>query len=331
MPSNSKTVIKILFIWKVEDRLKEYLQKGLSNTSNINLIFPNNVDEEHLLSLCSDVQIIIGWRPTRELLEKAVRLKLFINPGAGVQHLVSLFKEINQTKSVLLVNGHGNAYFTAQHGVALLLSLTNKIIPHHLWMKEGKWRLGDKQAKSIPLKYRKIGLLGYGHVNKQIHKMLSGFIDQIEILRNDYGELTELHEFLKRIDILICAVPFTSKTKNLIKAEELNLVGKNGILINLSRGQVINEKDLFNALKEKLIHSTAIDVWYDYDPVPDEDDRKYPFHYPFHELDNIILSPHRAASPFDDLKRWDEVIENISRYAECDTKFINVVDLDKEY
>ena len=140
------------------------------------------------------------------------------------------------------------------------------------------------------------------------------------------------HESNTPIGVSVTAASYLDqKTKNLIKAEELNRVGKNGILINLSRGQVINEKDLFNALKEKLIHSTAIDVWYDYDPVPDEDDRKYPFHYPFHELDNIILSPHRAASPFDDLKRWDEVIENISRYAEGETKFINVVDLDKEY
>lgn len=324
-------MIKVLFIWKVDERLKNYLQTGLYGLNNLELIFPEDLEEKKLFELCTDVHIMVGWSPSRQLLKKAKKLQLFINPGAGIQHLVSLFKEINQIRRVTLINGHGNAYFTAQHGVALLLTLTNKIIPHHLWLKEGKWRLGDKEAKSIPLRYRKIGLLGYGHVNKQIHKMLQGFTDNIRFLRNDYSGTHELHEFLKQIDILLCAVPFTTKTRNLLKMEELKLLGESGIIINLSRGQIINEKDLYEVLENKLIQSAAIDVWYDYDPIPDEKNRKYPFHYPFHELDNIILSPHRAASPFDDLMRWDEVIENITRFAKGENDFINIVDLMKEY
>jgi phosphoglycerate dehydrogenase-like enzyme len=328
---NSNAVIKVVFIWKVNDKLKSYLQSGLSSVKNLELIFPPAIDEKALLTICSDAQIIIGWKPTEKLLRAAVKLQLFINPGAGIQHLVSFFKEINQSRNVKLINGHGNAYFTAQHGVALLLTLANKVIPHHLWLKEGKWRLGDKQAKSIPLKYRKIGLLGYGHVNKHIHKMLQGFTNDIRFIKNDQKDINELNKFLKQIDILICAVPFTSKTKNLLKMKELKLLGENGIVINLSRGQIINEKDLYEALQNKLIQSAAIDVWYNYDPIPDEQNRKYPFHYPFHELENIVLSPHRAASPFDDLKRWDEVIENISRLAKGKCEFLNTVDLVKEY
>lgn len=331
MQKNLNAVIKVVFIWKVNDKLKSYLQSGLSSVKNLELIFPPAIDEKALLTICSDAQIIIGWKPTEKLLRAAVKLQLFINPGAGIQHLVSFFKEINQSRNVKLINGHGNAYFTAQHGVALLLTLANKVIPHHLWLKEGKWRLGDKQAKSIPLKYRKIGLLGYGHVNKHIHKMLQGFTNDIQFIKNDQKDINELNKFLKQIDILICAVPFTSKTKNLLKMEELKLLGENGIIINLSRGQIINEKDLYEALQNKLIQSAAIDVWYNYDPIPDEQNRKYPFHYPFHELENIVLSPHRAASPFDDLKRWDEVIENISRLAKGKCEFLNTVDLVKEY
>lgn len=329
--SNNEAAIKILFIWKPDTRLKNYLQTGLSELRNIELIFPDDIEEVNLLELCSDAQVIVGWRPTRKLLEKAVKLKIFINPGAGVQHLIPPFKEITRTRNIILINGHGNAYFTAQHGVALLLSLTNKIIPHHLWMKEGKWRMGDAEAKSIPLKYRKIGFLGYGHVNRQIYEMIKGFTENFQFLRNNYSGTRELHEFLRQIDILICAVPFTTKTRNLLKLEELKLLGESGILINLSRGKIINEKDLYEALENKLIQSAALDVWYDYDPIPDEKNRKYPYYYPFHELDNIILSPHRAASPFDDLMRWDEVIENITRFSTGENKLINVVDLDKEY
>jgi phosphoglycerate dehydrogenase-like enzyme len=94
---------------------------------------------------------------------------------------------------------------------------------------------------------------------------------------------------------------------------------------------VINEKALYERLKSKKLTGAALDVWYNYNPEPDKQGKKYPSHYPFHELDNIVLSPHRAASPFDDLQRWNEVIENIQRFCSGRTDFLNVVDLEREY
>ena len=66
-------------------------------------------------------------------------------------------------------------------------------------------------------------------------------------------------------------------------------------------------------------------------PESNEEGKKYPFHFPFHTLDNIIFSPHRGYSPFNDLLRWNEVIENITWLAQRRTDFINVVNLDEEY
>ena len=79
------------------------------------------------------------------------------------------------------------------------------------------------------------------------------------------------------------------------------------------------------------IAGAAIDVWYEYKPEPDVDNRKFPFHKGFHELDNIVLSPHRGASPMDDLERWNEVIENITRFCQGRTDFLNIVDLERGY
>ena len=84
-------------------------------------------------------------------------------------------------------------------------------------------------------------------------------------------------------------------------------------------------------MKSKSIAGAAIDVWYDYRPEQDETGRKYPYDHPFHELDNVVLSPHRGASPMDDLHRWNEVIENISRYSRGRTDFLNQVDLERGY
>jgi phosphoglycerate dehydrogenase-like enzyme len=338
--------IHILFLWKPEDVLINHLKEGLKEFSNLHFyIADKEIKPETEKEYYDKAEIIIGWKPNEEFIKEAKNLKLLINPGAGVKHLMKLFKELNSDRKIILVNGHGNSYFTAQHGAALLLSLMNKIVLHHNWMKEGKWRLGDEEAVSIPLRDRKVGLLGYGAINKKIHKFLSGFDVEFHILKRSWngGEITkekkylpkQLHEFLNEVETLIIALPDTDETNNLINAKELEVFGKNknAVLVNIARGAIINEEALYNALKNNVIAGAALDVWYNYTPEA-INDKKYPYDsekYPFHELDNVILSPHRAASPHDDLKRWDEVIENISRFAKGEKDFINTVDITKGY
>jgi len=332
--------MKVLFIWKPRSELIEYLQDGMRDHPSIELIFPSENREEFYLEKARECEIIVGWRPSPELLKRAEKLKLFINPGAGVQHQIKPFSELNKLRKVNLVNGHGNSYFTAQHAVALLLSLTNKIIPHHNWMVSGKWRLGDKAASSLPLQNRNVGFLGYGAVNTKVHRFLQNFELTFAALKTNWRRKPEdlktflpdeLHEFLKYVDILFIALPLTSQTKGLIACKELKLLGKKGLLVQLGRGDIVKENDLYDSLKENDIAGAAIDVWYDYDPDEDEKGRKFPYHFPFHDLPNVILSPHRAASPFDNLERWNEVIENIKRFKAGREDFLNIVELNREY
>ena len=87
----------------------------------------------------------------------------------------------------------------------------------------------------------------------------------------------------------------------------------------------------FKEILEKKIAGAGIDVWYDYRPEPDAEGRKYPYSFPFHELDNIVMSPHRCYSPFDSLERWDGVIENIKRADAGRRDYLNIVDLKRGY
>ncbi|TFG33576.1 hypothetical protein EU527_07880 [Candidatus Thorarchaeota archaeon] len=333
----------VLFIWDVREELQNYLHQGLKEVEGVNLLFPKDVSEESLHQLAPRADILVGWRPSRELLDTAVRFQLFINPGVGVQHLIGTFRELSKDRDVILINGHGNTYFTAQQAIAMLLALTNKIILHHTWMKEGLWRRGDDFAKSTPLRELKIGLLGYGAVNRKVHKFLSGFEIEFLILKRSRGGRRklptkaklytpdELEKFLKEVDILFVAVPQTEETMGMIGKKELELLGENGIVVNIARGIVIDEEALFEALSKNIIAGAAIDVWYDYNPEPDSEGRRFPTRFPFHSLDNVVLSPHRGASPTDDLKRWDEVIVNIRKFAEEQYDFINIVQLDRGY
>jgi phosphoglycerate dehydrogenase-like enzyme len=336
--------ITVLFIWQPGRKLREYLAEGLKHRPDVQFIYPPDTAQETFCALAPEADIIIGWRPTKELLEKAEDLKLFINPGAGVKHLIELFREHNEAHNVTVINGHGNSYFTAQHAVAMLMALTNKVVQHHNWMAEGRWRMGDNEAASLPMRDRHIGLLGYGAINQKVHKFLLGFdIDFSICCRSWEGkpepairyskkyDISQLHEFLEVVDTLMIAIPHTPETEGLIGEQELNLLGPNGLLVNVGRGVVVDEEELFTALKHKIIAGAGIDVWYDYKAEPDENSERHPSAYPFHMLNNIILSPHRAASPFSDLKRWDEVVENIRRFADGEEVFLNVVQLDREY
>lgn len=336
--------ITVCFISRVSEDVQNYLTENLKKLSNVKIIFPEDTSEESLSKIVPNADVLIGWRPSKIILDRATKLKLFINPGAGINHLLKLFNRINKKRKILLINGHGNSYFVAQHVVALLLTLMNKTIPHHMWMKEGRWRTGDNDAESIPLRSRKIGLLGYGAINQKVHRFLSGFDVKFHILRNNWNKqkdelptpakkynFNQLYDFLKEIDVLIIGIPFTSLTSGLIKAEEIRLLGSDGLIVNVSRGEIINQEDLYKALKNRIISGAAIDVWYDYHPQPDKNGVKRPYKFPFHTLENIILSPHRGYSPFSDLLRWNEVVENITRIAKGHKNLINIVNLKQEY
>ncbi|MHA2427045.1 MAG: NAD(P)-dependent oxidoreductase [Candidatus Hermodarchaeia archaeon] len=338
------TSINVLFLWDVPSLLRTRLQERLCNFSSLKLIFPEKADEDEFMKYAPSAHIIVGWRPSTELLECAKNLKLFIFPGAGVQHLVKWFNEQGRSRGITFVNGHSNSIFVAQHVVAMLLSLLNNIVPHHNWMATGDWRKGDAEAKNIPMKERTVGLLGYGAINQKVHTLLSGFDVTFAILRRSWAKKditlptsvkkylpSQLEKFLDEVNTLIVALPLTPETEGLLSYNELIRLGENGVVVNVARGSIIDQTALFQVLKEKKIAGAAIDVWYTYQPEPDKQGRKYPYEKPFHTLDNILLSPHHAASPFDDLDRWDEIIDNITRFAQGRNDFINVVDVQRGY
>ncbi|MFX0076707.1 MAG: hypothetical protein ACFE96_14785, partial [Candidatus Hermodarchaeota archaeon] len=100
--------ITVCFTSKVSEGVQNYLMENLKEVSNIELIFPKDTSEENLMNIIPKAQVLIGWRPSKSILDKAINLKVFINPGAGINHLLELFKQINKDRKVLLINGHGN-------------------------------------------------------------------------------------------------------------------------------------------------------------------------------------------------------------------------------
>ena len=129
-----------------------------------------------------------------------------------------------------------------------------------------------------------------------------------------FDEITlDLDEAISKSEWIFVTLPMTAKTEKMIDAQKLAAVsGK--VLINVGRGSVIDEEGLYYALKDGILKGAAIDVWYAY-PPPGPPSLVYPSKYPFHELPNVILSPHVGGfTPQATQLNTDQVIENITAY-----------------
>ncbi|MEM9193583.1 MAG: NAD(P)-dependent oxidoreductase [Myxococcota bacterium] len=337
---------RVLFLFRAADEVRAYLEEELADLP-LELDFPTEVSREALRERAPGAKVLVGWRYDKELLEAARDCRVCINPGAGVQHLIPLFRDRLSaveppatSAPPILVNSHGNAALTAQGAVALLLSLSNRTAYHDASLRRGEWnrsfRREEEPVPSVRLTDRRLGLLGYGHVNREVRRLLAPFAMECHIFRrrpeNEPASVvhSELNSFLDAVDILVAAVPLTSATKGMLGATELDRLGPNGLLVHVGRGEVLDQDALFVALRDRRIAGAAIDVWYDYSPEPDSEGRRFPYQRPFHELDSVVLSPHRAASPFADIPRWKDVSENLRRFAKG-RPLRHQVDLTAEY
>jgi phosphoglycerate dehydrogenase-like enzyme len=106
--------------------------------------------------------------------------------------------------------------------------------------------------------------------------------------------LDNLQALLPSAQVLLITLPLTKMTEDIIGQRELELMPSNSILVNIGRAKIVDEKALYEALKNGRIGAAGLDVWYTY--PPDEESRlfTYPSEYPFWELENVVMSPHRA-------------------------------------
>jgi phosphoglycerate dehydrogenase-like enzyme len=331
---------KVLFLNRHGDELIDYLQRGLDDPT-IELQRPPSDDRADLLAMAGEADVLIGWGSDMELLEAAPNLKLFINPGTGISQHLENFRELRKTREAVLANGHGNSYAVAQHTVALLMALANKVIPHHLKMVTNQ--PPERPQRSVYFKDITIGLLGYGAINTKVHRFLSGFDVSFAACRRSWtgddgphptavekftGE--QLGDFFTACDVVINALPANRFTREMVTMREFERLGEGGLFVNVGRGATVAQEDLYRALKQRIIGGAAIEVWWKRPPEP-IDGRRDPYQFPFHELDNLVMSPHRGADSGGDLGRWDEVVENLKRVHAGRTDYLNVVDIDLEY
>ncbi|MFC1521578.1 phosphoglycerate dehydrogenase [Elusimicrobiota bacterium] len=254
-----------------------------------------------------------GTTVTAQHLAKTKNLRLVGRAGTGVDNID--IKEATK-RGVLVINVAGaNAVAVAEHVFALMLAMVRKLIKADKLVKAGGWR--SSELKGNELNEKKLGILGFGKVGKIVAKIAASFNMKVLafdpfINKGDFSmknvEVCSLEDVLKSSDIITLHVPLTEKTRHLINSENLALCKKGVLIINTSRGEIINEADLAKAIKEEKVAAAAMDV-YENEP---------PLNSPLLGLeDRVVLTPHIAASTKETQKRVSsEVVKNMIDYFE---------------
>lgn len=141
-----------------------------------------------------------------------------------------------------------------------------------------------------------------------------------------------LQELLPRANVLMICLPLTKETKGLLGAKELALLPPQSLLVNGGRGPIIDEEAFYNALRDGTLYAAGSDVWYHY---PQDDETSYtstpPSDFPFHELDNLVMSPHRGGGSLETPARRMLALANMLNMATQGLALPHRIDLDKGY
>ena len=231
---------------------------------------------------------------TAAVLEHSSRLKVIGRAGVGTDNI-----DLNAAtrKGIVVMNTPGgNTISTCEHAFALMLSLCRNIPHAHHSMEEGRW--DRKKFMGTELSGKTLGIIGVGRIGGAMAKRAKAF--EMRVLAYDpilsplkaesLGvELVNLDELISNADFITVHASKSDKTMNMIAADQLKKMKPNCRIINTARGGIINEQDLAEALKAKAIGGAALDV---YTSEPFENN-------PFVGLENIIMTPHLAASTED--------------------------------
>ena len=289
-------------------------QKGLSflKENEFKVIEIENFEIQNLKEQLKDVDGILlrTTKLDKEILEHCDNLKIISRHGVGYDNVDLDF--LNENKIALCITSTSNAVSVAEHVLSFFIYLTKKLSLSDSLVKVGNFEKRSKLPNFFELYKKKVLIIGFGRIGKEVAKRCLGFdmevyvydpfLDNEIIIRNQCIPI-EKNQGLAIADFITIHLPLNKDTKNFISQTELNVMKKNSILVNTSRGGIVNENDLCIALESKKIQGAGMDVFVSEPPESN---------HPFFKLDNILLTPHNAALTLECRERMSlEASQNI--------------------
>ncbi|MGY5871931.1 MAG: 2-hydroxyacid dehydrogenase [Candidatus Thorarchaeota archaeon] len=295
---------------------------------------------DSILEMGSDVDIIASNRVSTELLESSSRLKMIQTFAAGVENID--FSAIKKRDDIIVCNSHINAAEVAEHAITLLFAVAKNVIPNDRELRKGDWKFAfGGPNPNIEIRNKTCLILGLGNIGSEIAKRLKGFDVTIHAAtRSGTSKHADLAEKLVKIDdvkplveeadFVILSLPHTPDSEGLVNEDFISWMKPTSILVNISRGPIVEEKALFDALQENKIRGAGLDVWWRY-PKKWRGKGAPPTDMPFQELDNLVASPHRAGYSENTEREYFQFAgENILRFIQGETP-LNIIDPNRGY
>ena len=212
-------------------------------------------------------------------------------------------------------NGGANAISVAEHALMLMLGVSRKVIWQHNNVTGGRWRGNGPAPRMYEVFGKTLGVVGLGTIGKKVARLARAFgmhVQYYDIARvpEDVEDLLGVRfrlfrELLRTSDIVSLHVPLDNSTRHMIGAEELALMKPEAIIVNTSRGPVIDEVALTHALGEHKLFGAGLDVFDQEPPPPDN---------PLFKLDNVLLTAHFAGPTWDNnIARFRNAFDNVQR------------------
>jgi len=269
------------------------IERQLLNAIDAQLLVARTGSPEEIIALASQADAILTcWAQVpAAALEAAPRCRLVSRYGIGLDNIpVQRATELG----ILVTNVPDFCLEeVSDHAMALLLTSARQIVPQATASREGGWQ--RQTGRAIPrLRGQTVGLIGYGNSAQALVPKAAGFGLKVlaytprltpGLLENGVRATNRLDDLLEQADYISIHAPLTDETRSLIDARALRRMKPNAVIINTSRGAIIDENALVRALQENWIAGACLDVLAQEPPSPD---------HPLRNLPNVILTPHAA-------------------------------------
>jgi D-3-phosphoglycerate dehydrogenase len=299
------TPVVLITAPNVSDAAKEILRDAGARV----IYMPNPVTEEALLAQFAAAQInailLRGSPPlTRRVLEAAPHLKIIAKHGVGVD---SVDIETATARGIVVVTaGDANADAVAEQSIMFMLTLARELPRYQRGLREGKWEKGGTVGREF--RGRVVGIVGYGQIGSRtahLARALGASVVLYSRSRIADPEGMEVEDdferLLGRVDILSLHCPLTDKTRGLVGDAQLRLMKPTALLINTSRGPVIDEAALIDALQSGRLAGAGLDTF-----AQEPTDPKNPLLF----MDNVVCTPHVSVLTVEAMTRMGTAAAN---------------------
>jgi phosphoglycerate dehydrogenase-like enzyme len=278
----------------------------------------------------ANADVIVGIKLDASM-PRPVRLRLYHVLAAGIDGIHRACLPPN----VPLCNCFGHEDAIAEYVMAALLNRSVQLAERDRELRRGDWSngAGSPGALRQELGDTTIGLLGYGHIGKAIAARAKAFGMRVTVANRSPVALSPLvdqtfgldvlPDFMASADSIVVSLPLLAGTRSLVDATALAAMRPGGVIVNVGRGPVINEAALYAALKEKRIGGAVIDTWYVYPSA--DNSAPLPSRLPFHELDNVVMTPHMSGWSTGLVRRRQQAVAENIRRLDRGEPLVNVV------